>query len=71
MVTELDQPTGKRPLRKSRHRWVGNIKMNLRKREWDGIDWINLAQERDKWRAPVNTEINIWVPKNIGKFLSI
>jgi hypothetical protein len=41
------EPEGKRPLGRSRRGWVGNIKMNLREIEWDGTDWIDLAQDRD------------------------
>jgi hypothetical protein len=43
-------------------RWVGNIKMDLRGIGWAGMDWIDLAQGSDQWRALVNREINIWVP---------
>jgi hypothetical protein len=49
---------------------VDNIKMDLREIRWDGMDWIDLAQDRDQWRALVNTVMNIWVPLNAGKFLS-
>jgi hypothetical protein len=42
--------------------WVGNINMNLREVVWDGIDWIDLVQDRDQWRALVNTVMNLWVP---------
>jgi hypothetical protein len=48
-----------------RRRWVDNIKMDLRE-----MDWIDLAQERDKWRALVNIVMNIRIPQNAGKFLS-
>jgi hypothetical protein len=44
--------------------------MELRETGYDGMDWIDLAQDRDQWRALVNTEINLRVPKNAGKFLS-
>jgi hypothetical protein len=52
----------KRPLRRPRGRWVGNIKMDLREIGWDGMDWIDLAQDRDQWRALVNTVMNLLVP---------
>jgi hypothetical protein len=55
-------PEGKRPLGRPRRRWVNNIKMDLRDIEWDGIDWIHLAQNRDQWRALVNTVMNLRVP---------
>jgi hypothetical protein len=61
---------GNRPLGRSRHRREDNIKMDLRDIEWGGMDWIDLAQDRDQWMALVNTIMNLWVPKNIGKFLS-
>jgi hypothetical protein len=44
--------------------------MDLREIGWDGMDWIDLAQHRDKWRALVNTVMNFRVPKNAGNFLS-
>jgi hypothetical protein len=53
---------GKRPLGRPRRRWVGNIKMDLREREWDGMDWIALAQDRDQWRAFVKTVLNFRIP---------
>jgi hypothetical protein len=46
--------------------WVDNIKMDLREIGWDGMDWIDLAQDRDRWRALVNTALNLRVPKNAG-----
>jgi hypothetical protein len=53
---------GKRPLGRQRHRWVDNIKMNLGKIEWDGVNWVVLAQDRGKWSALVNAVMNLWVP---------
>jgi hypothetical protein len=44
--------------------------MNLREIGWGGKDWIDLAQDRDQWRALVNTVMNLRFPKNVGKFLS-
>jgi hypothetical protein len=58
----MGKPEGKSPLGRSRRRWVDNIKMDLREIKWDGIDWIDLAQDRDQWRALLNTVINIRVP---------
>jgi hypothetical protein len=52
----------KRPLRRPRRRWVDNIKIDLRDIGWNGMDWIDLAQERDQWRALVNTVMNLRVP---------
>jgi hypothetical protein len=49
---------------------VDNIKRHHRKIEWDGMDWIDLAVDRDQWRALVNTLMKLRVPLNVGKFLS-
>jgi hypothetical protein len=56
------EPEGKRPLGRPRRRCVDNIKMDLREIEWDFIDWIDLAQDRDQWRALVNTVMNLRTP---------
>jgi hypothetical protein len=53
---------GRRPLGRPSHRWVDNIKMDLRDIGWNGTDWIDLAQDRDQWRALVNTVMNLQVP---------
>jgi hypothetical protein len=55
-------PTGKRPLGRSRRRWVDNIKMDLIEVGWDGMDWIDLAEDRDQYRALVNAVMNLRVP---------
>jgi hypothetical protein len=47
----VGKPEGKRPLGRPRRRWVDNIKMDLREIGWNGMDWIELAQDRDQWRA--------------------
>jgi hypothetical protein len=57
----VGKPEGKRPVGRPRRRWVDNIKMDLREIEWDDMDWIDLAQDRDQWRALVNTEMNLRV----------
>jgi hypothetical protein len=44
-----------------RHRWENNIKMDLKEIGWGGRDWIDLAQDRDQWRALVNTAMNLRV----------
>jgi hypothetical protein len=48
--------------RRGIRRWVDNIKMDVREIGWDGRDWIELAQDRDQWRALVNTVMNLLVP---------
>jgi hypothetical protein len=53
---------GKRPLGRPRRRWVDNIKMDLTEIGWDGVEWIELAQDRDQWRALVNKVVNLRVP---------
>jgi hypothetical protein len=58
----VGKPEGKRPLGRERRRWVDNIKIDLREIEWVGVDWIELAQEKEQWRALVNTAMNLWVP---------
>jgi hypothetical protein len=57
----VGKPEGKRPLGRPRPRWVNNIKMDLREIGWDGMDWIDLAHDRDQWRALVNMVMNIWI----------
>jgi hypothetical protein len=66
----VGNPEERRPLGRPRRRWVDNIKMDLREIGWDGVDWIDRAQDRDQWRALVNTELDFQVPYNAGKFLS-
>jgi hypothetical protein len=51
-----------RPLRRPRRKWVDNIKMDLLEIIWGGVDWICLAQDRDKWRALMNAVMNLRVP---------
>jgi hypothetical protein len=53
---------GKRALGRPRHRWVDNIKMDLREIGWDGMDWIDLAKDRDQWRALVRAVMNLQFP---------
>jgi hypothetical protein len=61
---------GKRPLGRTRRRWMDNIKIDLREIAWGGLDWIGLAQDRDKWRALVNAVMNFRGPRNAGKVWS-
>jgi hypothetical protein len=57
----VGNPERKRPLGRPRRRWVDNVKMDLREIGWDGMDGIDLAQDRDQWRALVNTVMNLQV----------
>jgi hypothetical protein len=56
------KPEGKRPLGKPRRRWVDNIRMDLGEVGWGDVDWISLAQDRNRWRALVNSVLNLRVP---------
>jgi hypothetical protein len=58
----VGKPEGKSPLGRPRRRWVDNIRTDLREIGWDGMNWIDLTQDRDKWRALVNTVMNLRVP---------
>jgi hypothetical protein len=58
----VGKPEGKRPLGRQRCRWVDNIKMDLRELVWEGVDWIDMALDRDQWKALVNTVLNLRVP---------
>jgi hypothetical protein len=58
----MGKPEGKRPLGRPRRRGVDNIKIDLREIGWDGMDWVDLAQDRDQWRALVNTAMNLRTP---------
>jgi hypothetical protein len=58
----VEKPEGNRPLGRPRRRWVDNIKIDFREIGWDGINWINVFQDRDNWSALVNTVMNFRVP---------
>jgi hypothetical protein len=58
----VGKPEGKGPLGRPRRRWADNIKIDLLEIDWSGVDWIGLAQDRDKWRALVNSVLNLPVP---------
>jgi len=66
----VGKPEGKRPLGRPRHRREDNIKMNLQVVECGRMDWLDLAQGRETWRALVNAVINLRVPCNVGNFLT-
>ena len=58
----MGKPEGKRPLRRPRHRWEDKIKMDLQEIGCGCMDWIELAQDRDRWLAFVNVVMNLQVP---------
>jgi hypothetical protein len=58
----VGKPEGKRPLRRPRCMWVGNIRMDLGEVEWGDVGWIGLAQDRNRWRAVVNSVLKLRVP---------
>jgi hypothetical protein len=66
----VGKPKGKRPLGRPRRRWLDNIRLDLVEVEWGNVDWIGLAQDRDRWRALVNSVLNLRVPKTAGKLSS-
>jgi hypothetical protein len=57
----MGNPEGKRPLGRPRRRWEDGIRMDLREIGWGSVDWIQLAQDMDRWRALVNTVMNLRV----------
>jgi hypothetical protein len=58
----VGKPEGKRPLGRPRRRWVDNIKIYLGEVGWGDVDWIGLAKDRNRWRALVNSALNLRVP---------
>jgi len=66
----VGKPEGKRPLGRPRLRWEDNIKLDIREVGCGGMDWINLAQDRDRWRALVNAVMYLRVPWNTRNYLT-
>ena len=66
----VGKPEGKRPLGRPRHKWVDNIRMDLQEVGCGYMDWIGLAQDKDRWRTFVNAVMNLRVPWNAGNFLT-
>jgi hypothetical protein len=58
----VGRPEGRKPLGRPRRRWEDNIKMDLQEVGWEGMDWIDLAQDRDRLRALVSAVMNLRVP---------
>jgi hypothetical protein len=66
----VGKPDRKRPLERPRCKGVDNIKMHFREIGQGGVDWVDLAQDKDQWRALVKKVMNLRTPLNAGKFLS-
>jgi hypothetical protein len=60
-VVLVGKPEGKRPFGRPRRRWEDGIRMDLREICWEGVQWVYLAQDRDRWRAVVNSVMNLRV----------
>jgi hypothetical protein len=58
----VGNPEGKSPLGRQRRRWVDNVRMDLGEVRWSDVDWIDLAQDRNRWRSLVNSVLNLRVP---------
>jgi len=69
-VVKVGKPEGKEPIERPRRRWEDNIKMDLQEVGCGGMDWIDLAQDRDSWRALVNVVMKLRVLYKAGNFLT-
>jgi hypothetical protein len=68
-IRRAEKPEGKRPFRRSRYRWGDNIRMDIRDSGRRGVNWLHLAQNRDRCRDIVNTVMNLWDSVQSGEFL--
>jgi hypothetical protein len=66
----VGKPEGRRTLGRPKRRWLDNIRMYLVEVGWGDVDWIGLAQDRNRWRALVNSALNLLVPQKAGKVSS-
>jgi hypothetical protein len=66
----VGKPEGRRPLGSARRRWMDNIRMDLVKAGWGDVDWIGLAPDRDRWRALVNSVLNLALPLLLARHTS-
>ena len=66
----MGKPKGERPLGRPRCRWEDNIKTDLQEVGCEGMNWIDVAQDRDRWWAVMNAVMNLRVPQNAGNFLT-
>ena len=67
----VGKPEGRKPLGRPTRIWEDNIKIDLKEVGWGALDWIDLAQDRDRWRAVMNAVMNLRVTYNAGNFLTI
>jgi hypothetical protein len=67
----VGKPKGRRPLLRPRRRWLDNIRMDFVEVGWDEVDWVGLAQVRNRWRGLMNSVLNFRVPWNAGKPSSV
>jgi hypothetical protein len=70
MQDVVGETDGNRPLGRPRYKWEVNIKMGLQEVGWRGMNWIDLAQDRDRWWVLVNAVMKLWVAYNMGNFLT-
>jgi hypothetical protein len=66
----VGKPEGKRPLGRPRRRWLDNVRMDIGQVGWGDVEWIGLAQDRNRWRVLVNSVLDLRVPLNAGKLSS-
>jgi hypothetical protein len=66
----VGKPEGKRPLGRRRYRLENNIKMDIKEVVWEGMNWLDLAQNRDRWQARLNAVMKLQVPYNAGNFMT-
>jgi hypothetical protein len=67
----VEKPEGRRPPERPRRRWFDNIRVDFVEMGWGDVNWIGLAQDRDRWRALVNSVLNLRVPLIAGKLSSV
>jgi hypothetical protein len=66
----VGKPEGKRQVGRSRSRWEYNIRIYLQEIGWEGVNWICLAQDRDQWWVLFSLVMKLWVPQDVGNFLT-